>query len=323
MANMAHDSWLPHSFALLSDRLTILRGIVVVSSSAILTLLYTRGDISTLVLMYSINVFLTFSLSESGMIRYWILHRQKYPDWPRHIVIHIIGFVLCFTILIISIVEKFAEGGWITLAITSALIMLCHGIRWQYNRTRAKLKQLDDSLIHLPFTPDLNPTPALDRNAPTAALIVRDFDGLGIHSLLTIPRLFPNYFKNVIFISVGVIDTSTFKGAEEIENLRRATEDNLQSFVEYANCLGWPAEYRLAVGISVLDEIEKVCKSVAKEFPKAMFFAGKLIFERQHVLSPLLHNHTPYALERRLQFDGMHLVILPVRVFEPAPVNPS
>ncbi len=323
MANMAHDSWLPHSFALLSDRLTILRGIVVVSSSAILTLLYTRGDISTLVLMYSINVFLTFSLSESGMIRYWILHRQKYPDWSRHIVIHITGFILCFTILIISIVEKFAEGGWITLVITAALIGLCYGIRWQYNRTRKKLKQLDDSLINLPFTPDLNPTPALDRNAPTAALIVRDFDGLGIHSLLTIPRLFPNYFKNVIFISVGVIDTSTFKGAEEIENLRRATEDNLRSFVEYANCLGWPAEYRLGVGISVLDEIEKVCKSVVKEFPKTMFFAGKLIFERQHVLSPLLHNHTPYALERRLQFDGMHLVILPVRVFEPAVADPS
>ncbi len=323
MANMAHDSWLPHRFALLSDRLTILHGIIVVSASAILTLLYTRGDISTLVLMYSINVFLTFSLSECGMIRYWILHRQKYPDWSRHIVIHIIGFVLCFTILIISIVEKFGEGGWITLVVTSALILLCYGIRWQYNRTTARLKQLDDSLINLPFTPDLKPTPPLDRNAPTAALIVRNFDGLAIHSLLSIPRLFPNYFKNVIFISVGVVDSSTFKGADEIENLRLSTEENLRSFVEYANCLGWPAEYRLAVGISLLDEIEKVCKSVAKDFPKTMFFAGKLIFEREHFLSPLLHNHTPYALERRLQFDGMHLVILPVRVFDAASSPPS
>ena len=323
MANMAHDSWLPHRFALLSDRLTILHGIVVVSVAAILTLLYTRGDISTLVLMYSINVFLTFSLSESGMIRYWILHRQKYPDWFRHIIIHIIGFVLCFTILIISIVEKFAEGGWITLVITSALILLCYGIRWQYNRTRAKLKQLDDSLINLPFAPDLKPTPPLDRNAPTAAVVVRNFDGLAIHSLLSIARLFPNYFKNVIFISVGVIDSSTFKGAEEIENLRSSTEDNLRSFVEYANCLGWPAEYRLAVGISLLDEIEKLCKSVVRDFPKTMFYAGKLVFERESLLSRLLHNQTPYALERRLQFDGMHLVILPVRVFEAAAANPS
>src|SRR5438105_443507 len=87
----------------------------------------------------------------------------------------------------------------------------------------------------IPFVPDLKPTPALDRQAPTAAVIVRNFDGLGIHSLLTIPRLFPNYFKNVIFISVGVIDSSTFKGAEEIENLQSSTEENLKSFAEYAN----------------------------------------------------------------------------------------
>src|SRR5262249_23147590 len=131
------------------------------------------------------------------------------------ITIHIIGFVLCFTILVISIVEKFAEGGWITLVITSALILVCYGIRWQYNRTTTRLKQLDDSLINLPFTPDLKPTPALDRSAETAALIVRNFHGLGIHSLLTIPRLFPNYFKNIVFISVGVIDSSTFKALKK------------------------------------------------------------------------------------------------------------
>ncbi|HEX9144645.1 MAG TPA: amino acid permease, partial [Candidatus Binatia bacterium] len=320
MANMAHDSWLPHRFGLLSDRLTILYGLVVVSVAAILTLLYTRGHISTLVLMYSINVFVTFSLSQLAMTRYWFVHRLKYPDWSRHIVIHVIGFVLCFTILIVSIVEKFSEGGWITLLITSGLILLCRGIRWQYDKTRQSLKQLDDTLINIPFIPDLNPTPARDRQAPTAAIIVRNFDGLGIHSFLSIPRLFPNHFKNVVFISVGVIDSSTFKGAEEIENLKHATEENLKSFVEYANALGWAAEYRFSVGVSLLDEIEKVCKSVARDFPKSMFFAGKLVFEREHFLGRLLHNQTPYALERRLQFEGMHLIILPVRVFENASV---
>ncbi len=77
------------------------------------------------------------------------------------------------------------------------------------------------------------------------------------------------------------------------------------------------------MGISLLDEIEKLCKSVVKDFPKTIFFAGKLVFERENLLSRLLHNQTPYALERRLQFDGMHLVILPVRVFEPTAANPS
>jgi hypothetical protein len=315
---MAHDSWLPHRFALLSDRLTILHGIVVVSGASILTLLYTRGDISTLVLMYSINVFLTFSLSESGMIRYWFLHRNKYPDWSRHIVIHLIGFVLCFTILIVSIVEKFSEGGWITLLITSALIALCYTIRAQYNRANRGLKRLDDTLMNIPFLPKLVPLPEVDRSGPTAVLVVRNFDGLGIHSLLTIPRLFPNYFKKVVFVSVGVIDSARFKGREELDNLKRSTEENLKSFVEYAECLGWPAEYRYAVGISLLDELEKLCKAAAAEFPRAVFFAGKLVFERERFFTGLLHNQTPYALERRLQFEGIHLVILPVRIFDTA-----
>lgn len=124
MANMASDSWLPHLFAHLSERLTVQNGVVLISSAAALTLLYTRGDTTILVLMYSINVFLTFSLSETGMIRYWVQHRADYPDWWRHIIIHIIGFVLCLSILIVSLFEKFYEGGWVTMVITSALIFL-------------------------------------------------------------------------------------------------------------------------------------------------------------------------------------------------------
>ncbi len=316
MANMAHDSWLPHSFALLSDRLTIMHGIIVVSVASILTLLYTRGDISTLVLMYSINVFLTFSLSESGMIRYWFMHRKKYPDWARHIVIHLIGFVLCFTILIVSIVEKFTEGGWITLVITFALIGVCYAIKAQYDRANFGLKRLDDTLMNIPFQPSLAPLPEVSRNEPTAVVLVRNFDGLGIHSLLTIPRLFQYHFKKVVFISVGVIDSARFKGVEELDNLRRSTEENLKSYVEYANCLGWPAEYRCSVGVSLLDELDKICRATAIEFPRSVFFAGKLVFEREHFFSRFLHNQTPYAVERRLQFEGIHLVILPVRIFD-------
>ena len=78
MANMAADSWLPHRFAHLSERLTVQNGVMLISAAAGLTLLYTRGETTTLVLMYSINVFLTFSLSESGMVRYWTRHRREH-----------------------------------------------------------------------------------------------------------------------------------------------------------------------------------------------------------------------------------------------------
>src|SRR4029077_8771710 len=71
MANMAVDSWLPRKFAALSDRLTMQNGILLFGISAIAMLLYTQGSVGMLVVMYSVNVFLTFSLSQAGMTRFW------------------------------------------------------------------------------------------------------------------------------------------------------------------------------------------------------------------------------------------------------------
>ena len=70
LANMAVDSWVPRRFAALSDRLTTHNGIVLMGATSLAALLYTKGDVGTLVVMYSINVFLTFSLSMFGMLRH-------------------------------------------------------------------------------------------------------------------------------------------------------------------------------------------------------------------------------------------------------------
>ena len=144
---------------------------------------------------------------------------------------------------------------------------------------------------------------------------MKDFDGLAIHSLLSIARVFPGYFKNIVFVSVGVIDSGRFKGLREIENLRRTKEEDLKSFVEFANCLGWYAEYRYSLGTDLIDELERLCKSIAQEFPRSVFFAGKLVFQQEHFFARLLHNHTPFTLEQRLQFQGLKMMILPIRVF--------
>jgi amino acid transporter len=323
MANMAVDSWLPHRFAHLSERLTVQNGVILISLAAALTLLYTRGETTTLVLMYSINVFLTFSLSESGMVRYWMRHRKDYPDWRRHITIHITGLILCLSILVVMIIEKFSEGGWVTMVITASFIGLCYVIRSHYDRVRQALKSLDDTLINIPFQPDLNPVPAKIPDAPTAVLIVRAFDGIAIHALLNVQRLFPNQFKNIIFVSVGVIDSGQFKGLREIENLRQSKEEDLKSLVEYANCLGWYAEYRYSLGVDLLDELDKLCKSIVNDFPRAVFFAGTLVFEKESLFSPLLHNQTPFALQRKLYFHGLDMMILPIRVFLSSEKRPT
>jgi hypothetical protein len=188
-------------------------------------------------------------------------------------------------------------------------------VRTHYDRVRGALKALDSTLTDIPFQPDLNPVPAKDPNAPTAVVIVRDFDGIGIHTLLTIPQLFPHHFKNVVFISVGLIDSSQFKGASEIENLRRQKEENLKSYVEFANCLGWYAEYRYGLDVYLLEELVKLCNETARDFRRPVFFAGKLVFQEESLFTRMLHNHTPFTLQQKLQFEGLQMIILPIRVF--------
>ena len=316
LSNMALDSWVPHRFSLLSDRLVTRDGVWFMGLASLAFLLYTQGAVKLLVIMYSINVFLTFTLSQLGMCKHWWGVRKAQPNWRRKLSINGVGLLLTSTILTITVSIKFAEGGWVTLLVTLCFISVCSVARAHYDRVRAALKSLDDTLLTIPFQPDLKePVPQKDSSAPTAAIIVRDFDGIGVHALLTIPRLFPNHFKNVIFISVGVIDSGQFKGLVEIENLKRAKEEDLKSFVEFANCLGWYAEYRYRLGVELIAELEEICAGVKKEYPKAIFFSGKLVFQEENALSRFLHNHTPSTLQQRLQFSGMDMMILPIRVF--------
>ena len=316
LSNMAVDSWVPHRFSHLSDHLVAQYGIWFMGLASLAFLAYTGGDVRLLVVMYSINVFLTFSLSQLGMCRHWWEVRKSERLWLRKFLMNGLGLSFTATILTVTVIIKFAEGGWITLLVTSGFIFLCYIVRSHYDQVRGALKSLDETLINIPFRPDLkNPVPGKNPDGPTAVLIVRDFDGLAIHSLLSITRLFPNHFKNAVFVSIGLIDSGRFKGLGEIENLRRSKEEDLKSFVEFANCLGWYAEYRYALAIDLIEELEKLCKSVAKDFPRSVFFAGKLVFEQENFLTRLLHNQTPFTLEQRLQFEGLEIMILPIRVF--------
>ncbi len=315
MSNMAGDSWLPHRFSSLSDRLTMQNGVILIAGAALGVLWFTHGDTGMLVLMYSINVFLTFSLSEMGMVRYWIQKRREYPDWPKHITIHIIGLVLCLSILTVSLLEKFTEGGWLTLLVTALLIALCYRIRQHYTKVTSHLKRLDAILDEIPVEHKSDP-PAVVPSDPTAILLVGGYGGLGVHSLLSIVRLFPRHFKNIVFVSVTAIDAGTLKAAEDVTRARQQTDEALQRYTDLAHGLGFAATWRTGAGTDVLEEAGKVCKAVSKEFPKAIFFAGKLVFQREHWYQRLLHNETANQLQRKLQFEGITTMVLPVRVFE-------
>jgi amino acid transporter len=316
LSNMSLDSWAPHRLSHLSDQLVTRNGVWFMGLASLCFLIYSHGDVRLLVVMYSINVFLTFTLSQLGMCRHWWEARRSEAEWLRRFSINGVGLLLTGIILFVTITTKFAEGGWVTLLVTLAFVLACQYVRSHYDRVKSALKSLDETLLTIPFQPNLKePVPQKSPNAPTAALIVRDFDGIAVHTLLNIQRLFPNHFKNVVFISVGVIDTGQFKGHSEVESLKQKTEETLRSLVEYANCLGWYAEYRYDLGVDLIAELEALCDSVAKEFSRTVFFSGTLVFEKENFFTRALHNHTPHTLQQRLQFAGRDMMILPIRVF--------
>lgn len=313
MANMAVDSWFPHRFAALSVRLTMRNGIMLMGLGSVALLIYTRGSVSALVVMYSINVFVTFSLSQLGMSKFFIQRRREDPQWLRHLSVHLVGLLLCVTILIITTVEKFAEGGWLTLVITSVVIGLCYMIKGHYQRVRRGMRDLDETLLDVPLSPHGEPPP-IDRNAPTAIQLVSAYSGFGVHTLFSIMSTFPKTYRNVIFVSVSMIDSGSFKGAEEIEALEASVKSGLEKYVAMAHKLGLAAEYRTELATDVVESAVELCKQTAEEFPRSTVFTGQITFRLEKFYHRLLHNETAFAIQRRLQWDGLTTVIMPIRV---------
>jgi len=315
MSNMALDAWLPHRMAALSEQLTMRNGVYLMGGAAAAVLIYTGGSVDALVVMYSINVFITFTLSNVSMIRH--ATHTKDGNWRRAIFVHGLAAGVCAMILVTTLVEKFTEGGWLTTVITVSLVVLCVRIRSHYRRVGRKVAELSQQLeLDAPPPVDLHAPEELDPSQPTAVVLAGGFGGLGLHTLLQIPRIFPGQFNQVVFVSAGVIDAGVFKGKDEIDAMRAQCDGDLAKYVEFARMhLGWAADCDSAIGTEAVTELDHLCREVALRFPRSVFFAGKLIFAQDSWYQRLLHNETAAAVERRLQFAGLPMIVMPIRMF--------
>jgi amino acid transporter len=313
LANMAVDSWLPHSFSSISERLTTENGVLLMAGAALGALLYTKGSVDTLVVMYSINVFVTFSLTMAGMTLFWFRERNK-PLRIRRLVLFGASFALCAIILCVTVWSKFSEGGWHTLAVTGLLIGACSAIRWHYRVINGKAAKLYADLGRLPLAPPGTPSLPLKADQPTAVILVAAYGGLGIHTLLNVMRIFPGHYHQVVFLSVGVVDSGNFKGEDSLDALRARTRDALDRYVRLATALKIPATARMGDGIDAVDTAESLCLEIANEYPRAVFFAGKLVFRNESWYQRLLHNNTAIALQKRLHWAGKAMVVMPARI---------
>ena len=313
LSNMAGDSWLPHQFRHLSTRLVTQNGIVIMGIAALVILLWSGGKVDLLVVLYSINVFLTFSLSLLGLCIYWWRARATDGRWAHRLAFSALGLAVTSSILAVTVVEKFGEGGWVTVLITSLVIGMCLAIHRHYDSVKARLREVDE-VFTAAQSPKCADPPPIDREAPTAVFMVGSSRGGGVHTLLWVQRLFPNNFKNFVFISAKSVDAQSYGGAEEIAALKATLDRALAFYVDYCHANGLAASARFSLGTDRVDELVKLAEETQREFPNCLFFTSKLVFRNENWVTRLLHNQTALALQRRLHLSGMQMVILPMQL---------
>lgn len=314
LSNMASDSWVPRHFRDLSTRLVRQNGIIVMGVASLLILGWTRGNVDVLVVLYSINVFLTFSMSLLGLCTYWWKHRRDGDNWLVHFALSALGLSVTSTVLVITLIEKFTAGGWLTVLVTSAVIALCFLIKRHYNDTRAQLAK-EDALFAGDAPKVDEPGPGKpDPSLPTAILLVGKHRGASMHALLWVNRLFPGHFRNMIFIAVGEVDAKAYEGAEHLERLRKTITTSLEYYVAHCRRNGIAADYRIGFGTNPILEFMKLAETTMDEFPNSVCFASKLIFKRVNFLTAWLHNQTPVEIQSRLHVQGKQMVLLPMNV---------
>ena len=215
------------------------------------------------------------------MSRYWIRTRlqPEHKSWRRNLAIHGTGLTMCLSILIVSIVEKFTEGGWLTVVVTSSFIGVAFAIKRHYLLVRDQLRRLDETLLNIPVRQHSRPEGSPPRDEAVAVLLVNGFSGLGVHTLLSVQKLFPKQFRSYLFVSVRVIDSASFKGAAEVDALKRHTVADLEKYVEFARRLGFSADYRYETATSGR-EGRGACQQIRREYPRSIFFLGSLVSRR-------------------------------------------
>lgn len=318
LANLAVDRWMPAPFANLSDRLVTQNGVLIMGFAALLVVLFTEAAVDVLVVLYSINVFITFSLSQLGMVRHWWKVRVHERKWLIKILINGTGLLLTSSILLSLCMVKFFEGGWVTLLVTGILIGVAFWVKRYYRLTQKKLTRLNELVAAATaddsVTTIIRHPPPRDTKARTAVFLVHGFNGIGLHTLLAVIRMFPKVYQNFIFLQVGVLDAGNFKGAMEVENLREHANAEVNRYVSYIGRHGYYSEARIALGTDIVDEAEKLCNAVAEQFPQSQFFAGQLVFDNENRIGQWLHNHTVFELQRRLYHDNRVMLVLPIKV---------
>jgi len=289
-------------------------GVVFVSICALAILVWTGGDLAVLVVYYSITVFLSLALAKAGLVRYWWTQKRKTRVWLPRMIVSAVGFMAVLGILFVTVTERFYTGGWATLCLTVAVIIVCVAIRRHYDWVDEGRQEMDCQFaLSQKEINDQHPVKVRCEGA-TAVVLTTQRWGPTIHTLLWIQRLFPGHFPNVHLIRAVTVDARTVSTPERLANQARTANDAIVQVQAFCAKFGLYFSYSIAYGTDPVEELTTLAIQAVSEFSDCVCFSNKLIFPPEKRLGEWLHNQTALGLQRRLQSEAIPLVIIPIKL---------
>lgn len=134
---LSNNKFLPKQFSSLGDRLSFSNGVLSLAAFSSILIILFRGNVDHLIPLYAIGVFLAFSLSQLGMVKFWIVKRR--PKWLLKMIINTVGCITTFTALAVIIESKFFDGAWMTLILIAGAPIIFYAVHKHYEHIDREL----------------------------------------------------------------------------------------------------------------------------------------------------------------------------------------
>jgi len=246
-ALLALDGYLPRQFSFRGDRLAFSYGIVILAAVAAGLLILFGGDTHSLIPLYSIGVFVCFTLSQIGMVRHW--HRHREPRWWLRAAINGIGAVMTAVVLVVVTSVKFADGAYLVVILIPLLVGMMLFIKRQYDAARVELQIRSDLVFDAPHREErvVVPIPGINRAVIQAVNVARSIaDDVRAVFITDVPedasKIREQWERQVPGVPLVVV-----------ESPYRALTGPLQAYLDVLDA-AWPPDKQAPITFIVLPE---------------------------------------------------------------------
>jgi amino acid transporter len=191
---VATDGYLPRQLANRGDRLVLSNGVLVLAVAAGALLVAFQGDVSALIPLFAVGLFMSFTLSQAGMVVHQ--RRVRTPGWVRRLVVNAVGATATAVVTVVVVVSKFSEGAWIPTLVIPLLVLLFWAIKRHYDR-------VDRTLACPPGTP----LPAITH---TVIVLVGNRIHAGVLEALAYAKSLRPHYLHALHVAFDTADSEQF-----------------------------------------------------------------------------------------------------------------